>query len=249
MEWYDQRKQNLMEWISEHQTGIYLTLIVHLVAAIVLMLVKIGTLTEPKQTELLMDFSAQEKEQMQADQSQSNREVLERAKEAIKAASNLRNVAVNEADRSKKRDAVLDEAEELQRKLDATKRMQEQANKELSDLGRKVAERAAQASAQRNASEESPYVGESVISWRLTDRKAIYLPNPVYTCEQGGEVEVNIVVNRRGYVQQVSLSKKSTGVSVCIAEAALRAAKQSRFSASGSDGQTGFIRYRFMSQR
>lgn len=249
MEWYDQRKQNLMEWISEHQTGIYLTLIVHLVAAIVLMLVKIGTLTEPKQAELLMDFSAQEKEQMQADQSQSNREVLERAKEAIKAASNLRNVAVNEADRSKKRDAVLDEAEELQRKLDATKRMQEQANQELSDLGRKVAERAAQASAQRNASEASPYVGESVISWRLTDRKAIYLPNPVYTCEQGGEVEVNIVVNRRGYVQQVSLSKKSTGVSVCIAEAALRAAKQSRFSASGSDDQTGFIRYRFMSQR
>lgn len=123
-----------------------------------------------------------------------------------------------------------------------------QANQELAELGRKVADKAVSSNAQRNATEAAPYVGESVISWSLQGRNVIYLPNPVYTCERGGEVEINIVVNRRGYVQDVSISKKSSGVAPCLAESALRAAKQSRFSSSGQDGQTGYIRYRFMSQ-
>lgn len=247
MEWYEKKKLSLMEWISEHQTGIYITLIVHLAAAIVMLLVKIGSMPEPKQAELLMDFSQQDKEEIQQTKSEKN-EILERAREALNSAA-VRNVAVNEADKhSKKRDVVLDEAENLQKRLDATKKMQAQANQELSELGHRVAEKAMSSTAQRNASEASPYVGESVISWSLQGRNVIYLPNPVYTCERGGEVEVNIVVNRRGYVQDVSLSRKSANASPCIAEAALRAAKQSRFSASSQDGQTGNIRYRFMSQ-
>jgi hypothetical protein len=248
MEWYEKKKLSLMEWISEHQTGIYITLIVHLLAAIVMLLVKIGSLPEPAHGELLMDFSQQEKEEIKDSKPEKN-EVLERARDAVNYESRVRNVAVNEADKKgKKRDVVLDEAENLQKRLDATKKIQAQANQELAELGHRVAEKALASSAQRNATEASPYIGESVISWSLQGRNVIYLPNPVYTCERGGEVEVGVIVNRRGYVQEVSLSKRSANVSPCIAEAALRAAKQSRFSSSGQDGQSGYIRYRFMSQ-
>lgn len=242
-----------MEWITDHQSGIYVTVIVHLVAAIIMLLVKIGSMQEPKQAELLMDFSQQEKEQIQESQSQQKddkQDVVARAREALNYESKVRNVVANEEGKpGKKRDAVLDEADDLQKRLDATKKMQAQANQELSELGRKVAEKAISSGPRSSATEANPYVGESVISWSLTGRNAIYLPNPVYTCERGGEVEINIVVNRRGYVQEVSLSKKSAGIAPCVAEAALKAAKQSRFSPAAQDGQSGHIRYRFMSQR
>lgn len=240
-----------MEWVSDHQTGIYVTLIVHLVLAIGLMIVKIGALPEPRHVQILMDFSQQEKQQMEQKHLNSKEEALDRAREALASASGVRNIAVDASVKAKPRDKVMDEADELQRKLEATKKMQAQAEQELSELGRISANKAMQASvsaAAKNASESAPFIGNAVISWILAGRKAIYLPNPVYTCEKGGEVEVMIVVNKRGYVDEVSVSKRAAAPSPCLFEAAMRAAKQSRFTSGPQDKQAGYIKYRFISQ-
>lgn len=92
------------------------------------------------------------------------------------------------------------------------------------------------------------YKGPSVLNWDLDGRQAFSLPIPVYKCEGGGDVTVQISVGRNGYVKSVAVVEAA--VEKCIIEAALSAAKRSRFSVSdvAPNPQIGQITYRFIAQ-
>lgn len=94
------------------------------------------------------------------------------------------------------------------------------------------------------------YTGPSVLNWSLDGRSAFYLPIPVYKCKGGGDVTVRIMVGRNGYVRSASVIESSSVAEICIRDAAVAAAKRSRFSVSStaSEPQTGQITYRFMAQ-
>jgi hypothetical protein len=80
-----------------------------------------------------------------------------------------------------------------------------------------------------------------------------YIRNPGYTCGYGaaGTVVVLINVNSDGKVIKVNFDpSKSTNVSECMREQALKYANMSRFNALTNGGldQSGYLRYQCVAQ-
>ena len=84
------------------------------------------------------------------------------------------------------------------------------------------------------------------ISYSLVDRNAYYLPPPIYTCEKGGKVVINITVDRNGDVLEVSFNDKSSNTSdYCLIQNAKAYALKANFSQSPKNSQIGTITYLF----
>lgn len=90
----------------------------------------------------------------------------------------------------------------------------------------------------------------TTISYRLVNRKAMSLPNPVYTCAGGGKVVINVTVNDRGIVEKANYNKSaSTTNNGCLIDSALEYANSARFTtAAGKTSQLGTITYNFPGQ-
>lgn len=91
--------------------------------------------------------------------------------------------------------------------------------------------------------------GSVTVSFSLTNpvRHSRYLHIPAYLCESGGEVVVQITVNRGG---EVVAARVRSGGDECMRETALRAARESLFNIdhSAPERQTGTINYLFIPQ-
>ncbi len=84
------------------------------------------------------------------------------------------------------------------------------------------------------------------ISYSLVDRNAYYLPPPIYTCENGGKVVINITVDRNGEVLEVGFNDKSSNTNdYCLIENAKAYALKANFSRSTKNSQIGTITYLF----
>ena len=144
-------------------------------------------------------------------------------------------------DRHKNPNQVYDEARELQRKLDASRAaaLREQGSDDVAANNENLPKENAQ-----------QYQGPSVISYTLDGRKAISLPVPAYKCQGGGDVSVQITVNRKGYVVAAQVIESVSSSDECIVRSAIAAAKRSRFRASTTapEKQVGEIVYRFIAQ-
>lgn len=242
-----------MDWCSifekkETKIGLYSTIIFHLVLIIVLLITTIGGVVS-EETAFVLDFTGQERleEEIRRNEikEQASREIEDLL--AGRQTVQYRNVAVDrntrnlKDDRFKNPNQVYDEARELQKKLDASRReaLAEQGTDEVSGN-----------SGNENKQESQTYKGPSVISYSLDGRKALYLPVPVYKCYGGGDVSVQIIVNRKGYVVAAKVIEDVSSADECLHRYAVEAAKRSRFSASASapDRQAGEIVYRFIAQ-
>lgn len=234
---------------KETKTGIYLTIIVHLVALIVILSLQISSMIR-KESSFVLDFTQQEeleaaqrKEQMRAEISEGLDELIaeiQRQSRNVAVDATQRNQLLRD-DRHKNPAEVYKEAEELQKRLDA-------ARKEVEEQGGQEA-----VAAQKNKDErenEKPYTGPAVLEYSLEGRKAMSLPIPVYKCLGGGDVTVAIQVDRKGYVKKMAILQDFSSQDRCLQEFALRAARQSRFTASEEAPplQPGEIVYRFIPQ-
>ncbi|WP_324719844.1 energy transducer TonB family protein [Salinimicrobium sp. HB62] len=87
----------------------------------------------------------------------------------------------------------------------------------------------------------------SSISFSLRGRTAVFIPNPIYTCDSSGKVVVNITVNANGDVVRTAVNKSaSTTSNECLTDQALEYAADARFSRlAGRDSQPGTITYNF----
>ena len=107
-------------------------------------------------------------------------------------------------------------------------------------------------------SEVNQYSGNVMVDFSLAGRTAHnnnnwHIRNPGYTCgyDAAGTVVILIKVNAAGMVIKIEFdAAKSTNVSNCMKEQALKYAKKSRFNASNNGGldQSGYIRYQFVAQ-
>lgn len=89
--------------------------------------------------------------------------------------------------------------------------------------------------------------GRSTISFSLIDREKIYIPIPVYLCEVGGKIVVNITVNARGDVTDAYINNSSTSSNECLTEHALEYARESKFSSAvNKPSQLGTITFNFI---
>lgn len=235
---------------KEKKAGFYTTVIFHLVVIIICLLTAIQRVAS-EETSFVLDFSKLEEieriEKQEELKAQASKE-LEDLLSGKASSSAYRNVAVDRSsqalkdDRFKNPNQVYDEARELQRKLDASR---------AAALRERGADDAAQASQDNLPDSNAPqYKGPSVISYSLDGRKALSLPVPAYKCQGGGDVSVQIAVNRKGYVVSAAVIESVSSSDECLVRSAVAAAKRSRFRASSSaaEKQIGEIVYRFIAQ-
>jgi len=91
---------------------------------------------------------------------------------------------------------------------------------------------------------------KSSVSYSLKDRSDIYIPIPIYLCENSGKIVVNITVNSEGDVIDAYTNTSSTSSNVCLIEHALQYAKEARFNSDASkQSQIGSITFNFIGKR
>ena len=236
---------------KDKKIGFYATVIFHLMVLIILLSASISKVMQTE-TSFVLDFTGYDELQQQlkelqvkAQAEQELEEMLSGSRPAAVSGA-YRNVAVDRSgselrdDRFDNPSQVYDEARELQRKLDESRRQaeMEQGSDDVAVPGKKV------------ESTSETYKGPSVISYTLDGRRAISLPVPVYKCYGGGDVSVRITVNRKGYVTAASVIESVSSTDECLIRSALDAANRSRFRASSTapERQVGEIVYRFIAQ-
>jgi len=86
----------------------------------------------------------------------------------------------------------------------------------------------------------------SSISYSLLDRTHTFLPTPVYLCDRGGKIIINITVNQQGNVIKVKYNNTSPSKNGCLIDHALEYAKAAQFNNDASKtSQIGSITFHF----
>ena len=235
----------------EDRVGVYTTLVFHLSVLIVLLFVSIGRVAS-SETSFVLDFTRQEELEKLQKEIELKEQVARKLEDQLaqQPRQHIRNVALDAGsklkdDRFKNPSEVYDEARELQRKLDASRRdalAQQKAADEAVELdkpGQEVPQEKAQA-----------FSGPSVISYELEGRKALSLPVPAYKGYGAGDVLVDIEVNPAGRVTSAKVRSSDSSADASLHSFAVDAARRSRFDASTSapKSQPGWILYRFIAQ-
>ncbi|WP_347923823.1 hypothetical protein [Pontimicrobium sp. SW4] len=97
---------------------------------------------------------------------------------------------------------------------------------------------------QKNA--ENSANKNSSVSYSLVDRIHTFLPTPIYLCEQGGKIVVNITVNHEGNVVDTYINASSSSENGCLIDHALEYAKESKFNKNPEKAsQLGTITFLF----
>ncbi len=123
----------------------------------------------------------------------------------------------------------------------------QRAIEERADAAR---ERALQRERDKREGQISNKRGNVTVSFNLKGRKAVFLEIPAFLCEGGGQVIVDVAVNRKGVVTDATV-KSTIGVDdPSLPETAIWAAKRSRFDSSPNHPfkQKGTITYHFVAQ-
>ena len=238
---------------EEDKAGLYLTVIIHLAAVIVLLISGIGYSLHHENS-FVIDFSHQaeiEKMQREIDRLQKEAEFKESVSEKLQkmladnggGGSEIKNVAVNRGalkdDRGTNAEELYKEAERLRQELSN--------GYEIPDEDHATITRKDQPKAQKKA---QSYSGPSVVSYELEGRKASSLPIPAYRCMGGGQVKVLITVNPRGEVLTAKIDESASSEDRCLRSFAIRAARLSKFSIKqdAAPKQSGNIIYEFIAQ-
>ena len=232
---------------SDDKAGLYITVIFHLAVVIVLLVCQISSAWKRENT-FVLDFSKQEKVEKEQAERNLKEEVSERLDRMLAEAAGvpIRNVAV---DRGALKDDRNTNAEELYK--DAEKLAQElKDGPKLEEPDEDYAAVSKPEGRKEEKRKDSSYKGPSVVSYELDRRKASKLSIPAYRCLGAGHVTVIITVDPSGKVLNAKVQDGVSSDDKCLRDFAVRAARLSRFSASGTAParQTGNIVYLFVAQ-
>lgn len=87
---------------------------------------------------------------------------------------------------------------------------------------------------------------KSTVHYSLVNREHRFLPTPVYLCETGGKIVINITVNASGKVIDTYYNNASSSNNACLIDHALEYAKKARFNQDNSKtSQIGSITFYF----
>ena len=232
------------------RAGLYLTIIFHLVLVIILLIVSISTVRKGE-ISFVTDSEGQIAKSRQEEEERLQEEIKAIAKAQLedqiagRPVTTYRAVAVSrntqlKDDRNTDADKLYKDAEDLQQRI-----------KDAAKIPTDGVDDVPSAAKYEEKKDEKPaYKGPSVLYWILEGRRAFSLPIPVYKCRGGGDVTIQIYVGRNGYVQKAAVVQDASVPDDCIRNAALDAAKRSRFSKSDTadEPQLGQIPYRFIAQ-
>lgn len=246
-------KTYLNKWIYPHRRGIMGTLIFHLVLAISFLSMEMARITVHTEMEVVMDAPNPAEIEKKQEELLRKEEIRQKSS-AEEVERMLRSIAVNENVKENKNsretnvqkyvDEIMEELQEdgLQGKYKAKKDKHYRQDSLLNDRDRKEKE--------LDSLKSVFYSGESSVSYNLKDRYARFLPIPVFKCEFGGKVVVEIMVNQKGVVQKARVMEELSQADDCLWRVAVDAAERSRFNERPAAPalQTGTITYNFVKQ-
>ncbi|TYC10190.1 TonB family protein [Bizionia gelidisalsuginis] len=85
----------------------------------------------------------------------------------------------------------------------------------------------------------------STVRYSLVNRSDVYLPIPIYLCEEKGTIIVNITVTKNGRVKETSINSSSNSNNKCLENSALQYAKKAQFNRGERTEQIGTITFTF----
>ena len=165
--------------------------------------------------------------------------------------------AYNTSELQKEADAFFEEDDPVRKAMEARKlkSVQELASENKDALSKKRKQQAIALNEHRETVKQQIEVrelkreqvkGESTVSYDLSNRRALHIPNPVYTCDNSGTIVLDIAVSASGTVTKTSFNKKaSTSTNGCLIDQALAYAKDALFSASATTSQAGSVTFNF----
>lgn len=246
---FDNRRQDVGTWAYDHRIGLCVTLIAYLVLMIVFVAGKIVVGRRASTQGMYIDL--QTLAELEKERDRLEREVRERQEEDPLDWRSIRNRASNENaldeelrdDRGTNAAAINDAAAEAQERM--------RANREAYERGlaeeRAIEQRRGREDGSRQ--QDAKAKGRVTVSYSFADpvRRSRYLEVPAYLCEGGGDVELSVTLDRSG---KVTAARVVSGGDDCMREAALRAARASRFNIDewAPARQTGTITYIFIPQ-
>ena len=255
-----------LDYFERHKVGIVGTISLHFILLLVLSWITIPNSTVDNLSEIVMEFSQEEPEKPEQEPEAQQKQI-----DAASASNSNR--AVNEAGPKmltkadyNQYDSKLDEEirqsveEEIKAKLKALEA--EVINEQrASGYGYTPEEAEALINSKKQpelekvkpqeARSEGAVEGATNITYKLENRYDTYIKVPVYMCQYGGEVTINIVVDQQGKVVGAKVDKESSvSRDKCLIDAAIEGARNTRFNASSSAPklQKGSITFRFVAQ-
>ena len=233
-------------------------LIIHLVAAIIFMVIQIGTLSESVTSEILLDFDENievplEEEKIELPPTMD--EIYENNEEIYNIARNLsaipdENINIDDYIDKVKEELIQSGKLGLDNYIDDQKRVIDPLEKGEAEM------ESSDKPSETNKNDElgkieSAFTGPTRIYYDLPGRYHTNLPIPIYKCEGSGNVTLSIEVNPFGTVVKASIiTASSTTIEECLIETAINAAMLSKFNydASAQKIQVGTLTYQFVAQ-
>lgn len=260
---FEKGPTDLGSWAYEHRVGLCCMIIAYLAFGIVFVSVKIAMNQERVEGAMYIDLTdmqqALETLQQQVPEQQDEGDDFSNEKNRIsdengRSESVGRTTASTAGGGASSSKSIADFMEGLDEEAAAVAGRVKASQDAFAKGRREEQEMIARSKAQREAKEGEKesgvkQKGSVLISYWLPGRRDVSLYMPAYQCEGGGEVTVNITVNRNGKVVSASMKESSTNSS-CINDMAILAARNSRFNVddTGSDKQSGTITYIFVPQ-
>lgn len=246
---FDNRREDAGSWAYDHRVGLCVTLIAYLVLMIAFVTSKIVIGGRPAQQGMYVDL--QTLAQLEEERDRLERQVRERQEQDPVDWRSIRNLASNENalneqlrdDRGTNTAALNEAAAEAEARMQANREAYEEG------LAEERAIRSRRGSESGAEHQDRKVKGRVTVSFSLKNpvRTSRWLEIPAYRCEGGGEVVVDITVNRGGEVIGARIAQ---GGDECMREAALEAARASLFNidSSAPARQSGTITYIFIPQ-
>lgn len=229
------------------------TVIFHLLFAILLLSMEISRMEVHTEMEVVMEAPAPEEVRKKAEERQQQQEIRQRSS-TEEVERMLRSIAVNENAKAKpaaseaRVQAYVDEVlRELERSGDGGRYRASKDRHYERDSLQYLRDRREE---ELDSLKSTFYAGESSVTYNLAGRYARFLPIPVYKCEYGGTVVVEVTVSRKGSVQKAVVVEVDSQDDECLRRVAVDAAARSRFNAKpdAPEMQKGTITYHFVKQ-
>jgi len=247
----------IKELYRKNMYGVMGTLIFHILLVTSFWVAELNLKVEiQKEDAILLDFTVPE------DQKEITQTEMERQQEKIIASDqsmknlqqSVSNHAVNDASKNDvtKKDKFFDE--NYNRDIEEAKKMVVDVNKQLS---KKIPPIRKYEMPEVTTEGQNPdsiknviYSGKSNIHYFLENRFHIRLPIPVYLAKSGGEVKVDIQVDRSGKVIKAQARSVNNSNDPMLTEYAMQAAERTVFNADARAPliQKGSITYLFIAQ-
>lgn len=239
--------------------GILGTVIIYLIAGIIFMSFRLGSLEKKITDEFTVEF-------IQVDEPENEKKLIRlpstEIERILQGDEEMLNIARNLANRP---DVKVDAADyidmvknELIRdgKLGPDNYIDEQKRRAEPEGDENMAMKEEADQQEKNDPTESQkmaanYQGPTRIYYELAGRNHTYLPIPIYKCQGSGIIVLSIQVNPKGIVEEAKIiGNKSTSEDICLVEAAVSAALISRFNAdiNAPKLQGGTLTYHFVAQ-